>query len=89
MNSNFNEILLQFTICSKCKACTPSSLQLVRLRLCFVEAGPDVPVLRIGRVPLVHKECFKYLGMMFHKRMSMAKPSEHAAGPFMASAYRI
>ena len=26
---------------------------------------------------------------MFHKRMSMAKSSEHAAGPFMASAYRI
>jgi len=27
--------------------------------------------------------------MMFHKRLSMAKSSEHAAGPFMASAYRI
>jgi len=26
---------------------------------------------------------------MFHKRMSMAKSSEHAVGPFMASAYRI
>ena len=47
------------------------------------------PVLHCGRVPLVHKESFKYLGMMFHKRKSMAKSSEHAAGPFMASAYRI
>ena len=27
--------------------------------------------------------------MMFHKRMSMAKSSEHAVGPFMTSAYRI
>ena len=55
----------------------------------FNSSGPDVPVLRIGEVPLVHKESFKYLGMMFHKRMSMAKSSEHAVGPFMASAYRI
>ena len=42
----------------------------------FNSSGPDVPVLRIGEVPLVHKESFKYLGMMFHKRMSMAKSSE-------------
>ena len=55
----------------------------------FNSSGPDVPVLRVGEVPLVHKESFKYLGMMFHKRMSMAKSSEHAVGPFMASAYRI
>eukprot|EP00983_Pelagomonas_calceolata_P103357 1158903-Pelagomonas_calceolata.AAC.20 len=27
--------------------------------------------------------------MMFHKCMSMAKSSEHAAGPFMASAFRV
>ena len=55
----------------------------------FISSGPDVPVLRIGEVPLVHKESFKYLGIMLHKRMSMAKSSEHAAGPFMASVYRI
>ena len=55
----------------------------------FNSSGPHVPVLRVGGVPLIHKQCFKYLGMMFHKRMSMAKSSEHAAGPFMASAYRI
>jgi len=45
----------------------------------FNSFGPNVPVLHVGGVPLVHKECFKYLGMMFHKRMSMAKSSEHAA----------
>jgi hypothetical protein len=55
----------------------------------FNLSGPNVPVLCIGRVPLVHKKCFKYLGMVFHKRMSMAKSSEHAVGPFMVSAYRI
>ena len=38
---------------------------------------------------LVHKESCKHLGMVFHKRMSRAKSSEHAAGPFMASANRI
>eukprot|EP00983_Pelagomonas_calceolata_P074669 1152643-Pelagomonas_calceolata.AAC.2 len=52
-------------------------------------SGPDLPVFRIGGVPLAHKESFKYLGMMFHKCMSMAKSSEHAAGPFMASASRV
>ena len=35
----------------------------------FNSSGPNVPVLRVGGVPLVHKECFKHLGMMFHKRV--------------------
>ena len=55
----------------------------------FNSSEPNVPVLRVGGVPLVHKEYFKYLGVMLHKRMSMAKSSEHAAVPFMASAYSI
>ena len=33
----------------------------------FNSSGPDVFVLRIGEVPLVHKESFKYLGMMLDK----------------------
>ena len=48
----------------------------------FNSSGPYVPVLCVGGVPLVHKECFKYLGMMFHKHMNMAKSFEHAAAPF-------
>jgi hypothetical protein len=55
----------------------------------FNSSGLNLPEFCIEGVRLVHKDCFKYLGMMFHKRMSMAKSSEHAAGPFMASAYRI
>ena len=55
----------------------------------FSSSGPNVPVLRIRGVPLAHKKSFRHLGMILHKRMSMAKSSEHAAGPFMASAYRI
>eukprot|EP00983_Pelagomonas_calceolata_P012034 385984-Pelagomonas_calceolata.AAC.1 len=55
----------------------------------FNSSGTDLPVFRIGGVPLAHKESFNYLGMMFHKRMSMAKSSEHAAGHFMASAFWI
>jgi len=55
----------------------------------FNSSEPNVPVLRVGGVPLVHKESFKYLGMNFHYHMSMAKSSEHAAVPFMASAYSI
>jgi hypothetical protein len=55
----------------------------------FNSSGSDLPVFRVGGVPLAHKESVKYLGMMFHKRMSMTKSSEHAAGPFMASAFRV
>jgi len=39
-------------------------------------------------VPLAHKDYFKYLGIMFYRRMSMIKSSKHAAGPFMASNFR-
>eukprot|EP00983_Pelagomonas_calceolata_P013556 433883-Pelagomonas_calceolata.AAC.1 len=48
-------------------------------------------VFRIGGVPLAHKdsESFRHLGMMFHKCMSMAKSSEHATVPFMASTFRV
>eukprot|EP00983_Pelagomonas_calceolata_P012398 397258-Pelagomonas_calceolata.AAC.1 len=30
-----------------------------------------------GGAPLARKESFKYLGMLFHKHMSMARTSEH------------
>eukprot|EP00983_Pelagomonas_calceolata_P031745 995761-Pelagomonas_calceolata.AAC.2 len=53
----------------------------------FNSSGLDLPVFCIGGVPLAHKESFKYIGMMFHKCMSMAKSFKHAAGPFMASAF--
>eukprot|EP00983_Pelagomonas_calceolata_P132733 1161900-Pelagomonas_calceolata.AAC.16 len=53
----------------------------------FNSSGSDLPVFCIGGAPLAHKDSFKYLGMMFHKCMSMAKSSEHAAGPLMKSAF--
>ena len=43
----------------------------------------------IGGVPLPHKESFKYLGMWFHKNISMAKSSEHVTAPFMSATYKI
>jgi len=49
----------------------------------------NLPTLRVGDEVLQCKDSFKYLGVMFHKCMSMAKSSEHATGSFMASAYRI
>eukprot|EP00983_Pelagomonas_calceolata_P077727 1153978-Pelagomonas_calceolata.AAC.1 len=55
----------------------------------FNSSGSDLPVFCIGGVPLAHKESFKYLGMMVHKCMSMDKSSEHAAGTFLASAFRV
>jgi hypothetical protein len=39
-------------------------------------------------VPLAHKDYFKHLGMMCYRRMSMIRSSKHAAGPFVASAFR-
>ena len=33
------------------------------------------------------EDSFKYMGMMFYRRMSMIKSSKHAAGPFMASTF--
>ena len=32
---------------------------------------------------------FRYLGMVFYRTLNMAKSAEHAARPFLASAYRI
>jgi len=52
----------------------------------FNSSGPNPPELRVGGVPLVHKEGYKYLGMVFYKHMSMTGSSEHVASPFMASA---
>jgi len=31
----------------------------------FNSSGSNVPVFKVGRVPLAHKDSFKYLGMMF------------------------
>ena len=47
-----------------------------------------MPVFNVGRMLLAHKDSFKYLGM-FYRRMSIVKSSKHAAGPFMASAFRV
>uniref|UniRef100_A0A7S3R323 Uncharacterized protein n=1 Tax=Dunaliella tertiolecta TaxID=3047 RepID=A0A7S3R323_DUNTE len=57
--------------------------------VCFNSSGSNLPVFSVGGVRLTHKESFKYLGMWFHKHISMAKSSEHVTSPFMASAYRI
>eukprot|EP00983_Pelagomonas_calceolata_P013972 447502-Pelagomonas_calceolata.AAC.1 len=35
----------------------------------------------VDEVPLAHKESFKYLGMWFHKHVSITKSSEHVTGP--------
>eukprot|EP00983_Pelagomonas_calceolata_P001743 58023-Pelagomonas_calceolata.AAC.1 len=55
----------------------------------FNSSGSNLPVFSVGGVSLAHKESFKYLGIRFHRNMSMSKSSEHVTGPFMASAYRI
>eukprot|EP00983_Pelagomonas_calceolata_P079910 1154905-Pelagomonas_calceolata.AAC.3 len=44
----------------------------------FNSLGSNLPVFSIGCVPLAHKGSFKYLGMWFHKNMSIAKSSARA-----------
>jgi hypothetical protein len=48
-----------------------------------------VPVFDVGGATLHHKDYFRYLGMAFYRTLNMAKSAEHAACPFLASAYRI
>eukprot|EP00983_Pelagomonas_calceolata_P052358 1142822-Pelagomonas_calceolata.AAC.3 len=55
----------------------------------FNSSGSDLPAFCIRGVTLAHKKSFKYLGMMFHECMSMSQSSEHATGPFMASAFWV
>ena len=35
------------------------------------------------------EDSFGYLGMVFYRTLNMAKSADHAARPFLASAYRI
>ena len=55
----------------------------------FNSAGENVPVFDVGGATLHHKDSFRYLGMVFYRTLNMAKSAEHAARPFLASAYRI
>jgi len=55
----------------------------------FNSAGEIVPVFDVGGATLHHKESFGYLGMLFYRTLNMAKSAEHAARPFLASAYRV
>ena len=51
-------------------------------------AGENVPVFDVGGATL-HHDSFRYLGMVFYRTLNMAKSAEHAARPFLASAYRV
>ena len=55
----------------------------------FNSAGENVPVFDVGGATLHHKDSFRYLSMVFYRTLNMAKSAEHAARPFLASAYRI
>jgi len=55
----------------------------------FNSAGGNVPVFDVGGATLHHKDSFRYLGMVFYRTLNMAKSADHAARPFLASAYRI
>ena len=45
-------------------------------------------VLDVGSATPHHKDSFRYMGMVFYRTLNMAKSAEHAARPFLASAYR-
>ena len=62
-----------------------------QVRSCALQlsAGESVPVLDVGGATLHHKDSFRCLGMVFYRTLNMAKSAEHAARPFLASAYMI
>ena len=53
----------------------------------FNSAGENVSVFDVGGATLHHKDSFRCLGMDFYRTLNMAKSAEHAARPFLASAY--
>jgi hypothetical protein len=55
----------------------------------FNSAGENVPVFEVSGATLLHKDYFRYQGMVFYRTLNMAKSAEHASHPFLASAYRI
>jgi len=55
----------------------------------FNSSGSNLPTFTVGGVALQCKESFKYLGMVFHKRLNMKKSSEHATGAVMSASGRI
>ena len=55
----------------------------------FNSAGKNVPVFDVGGATLHCKDFFRYLGLVFYRTLNMAKSAEHAARPFLASAYRV
>ena len=55
----------------------------------FNSAGENVPVFDVGGAILHHKDSLRYLGMVFYRTLNLAKSADHAARPFLASAYRI
>jgi len=55
----------------------------------FNSTGENVPGFDVGGATLHPKDSCRYLGMVFYRTLNMAKSAEHAARPFLASAYRI
>ena len=55
----------------------------------FNSAGENVHIFDFGGATLHHKHYFRYLGMIFYRALNIAKSAEHAARPFLASAYKI
>ena len=88
--------LFSFLLRCTCSLGTPGFVRLSQpLVPCFEvvhfnSAGKNVPVFDVGGATLHHKDSFRYLGMVFYRTLNMAnKSAEHAARPFLASAYRI
>ena len=53
----------------------------------FNSFGSNAPVFNVGRVPLAHQDPFKYLGMMFYRRMNMIESSKHASAFWVRQLY--
>ena len=92
-----NKACIMLGLLWELKGCTLYFCTCVSLCVCvyvcevvhFNSAGENVPVFDVGGAILHHKDSLRYLGMVFYRTLNMAKSAEHAARPFLASAYRI
>lgn len=52
-------------------------------------ANSRVPTFRLGSHALACKDSFRYLGMLFTRRLNMSASADHAVQPFMAAVHRV
>ena len=67
----------------------PGKSTLLSPSLCTTTPWVKVFLFFVAGATLLHKDSFKYLGMVFYRTLNMAKSAAHTSRLFLASAYRM